>query len=131
VGAWGAGTFENDDVMDWVAELNALAPADLEKILAHSADEPGYLESSAASVALGAAEVAAALNGSPLPSAPKEIEQWVKKHPQALTPDLKKLALRAVDRVRRNSELKDLWMEADGLTDWIELLKDLQARLGG
>jgi hypothetical protein len=32
--------------------------------------------------------------------------------------------------VRRNSELKDLWFEADGLNDWIQALKDLQARLG-
>jgi len=131
VGAWGTGSFENDDVMDWVAELNTLAPAGLEKILAQAADEPAYLESPTASVALGAAEVVAALSGSPSASAPKEVAQWVKKHPQALTPRLKDAALRAADRVRRNSELKDLWMEADGLTDWIEVLKDLQARLGG
>ena len=128
---WGTGSFENDDVMDWVAELNTLAPADLAKILVQAADDTGYLEAPAASVALGAAEVVAALNGAPAASAPKEIEQWAKKHPQALTPQLKDMALRATERVRRNSELKDLWMEAEGLTDWIEAVKDLQSRLGG
>lgn len=128
---WGTGSFENDDVMDWVAELKTLAPADLAKILAQAADDPAYLEAPAASVALGAAEVVATLNGSPAASAPQEIEQWVKRHPQTLTPQLKDVALRATERVRRNSELKDLWMEAEGLTDWIEAVKDLQARLSG
>lgn len=41
------------------------------------------------------------------------------------------MAIRAVERVRRNSELKDLWMEADGLNDWIAALRELQGRLGG
>lgn len=130
MGGWGTGSFENDDVMDWTSELSTLAPADLGKILVDAADAPEYLEAPAASIAVGAAEVVAALNGSPAVSAPKEIDAWVKKHPQALTPALKDAALQAVDRVRRNSELKDLWMQADGLNDWIEVLKDLQARLG-
>jgi len=130
VSAWGTGNFENDNVMDWVPELKTLAPADLAKILEEAADSAEYLESPAACVALGAAEVVAALNGSPAVSAPKEVDAWVKQHPQAPTAELKDAALRATDRVRRNSELKDLWMEADGLSEWIEVLKDLQARLG-
>jgi hypothetical protein len=131
VGAWGNGNFENDDAMDWVAELKTIAPEDLSKILVQAADQPVYLESPTACIALAAAEVVAALNGSPAASAPVEVGQWVKRLPNALTPELKSEALRAADRVRRDSELKDLWMEADGLNDWIGVLNDLQARLGG
>lgn len=131
MGAWGNGNFENDDAMDWVGELKTIAPSDLSKVLAQAADQPVYLESPVAAIALAAAEVVAALNGSPVASAPAEVGEWVKKYPKALTPELKSEALRAADRVRRDSELKDLWMEADGLNEWIEVVKDLQARLGG
>ena len=130
MGAWGNGSFENDDAADWLAGLSALAPADLTRIFAQAADDPAYLEAPAASVAVAAAEVVAALNGSPATGAPAAILDWTKKHQQASSPDLTALALRALDRVRRNSELKDLWMEADGLNDWIAALKNLQARLG-
>jgi hypothetical protein len=130
VGAWGTGSFENDDAKDWLAGLSTITPPDLAQILVEAADHPGYLESPAASVAVAAAEVVAAWNGSPAPAAPREIAEWTGKNPQALTPELKALTLRALERVRKNSELKDLWLEADGLNDWTAAIQDLQTRAG-
>jgi hypothetical protein len=129
VGAWGTGSFENDDAADWVAGLGAITPDDLTKILVQAADDPAYLEAPAASAAVAAGEVVAALNGSAGEGAPAAIIDWAKKHPQALTAELRAVAVRALDRVRRNSELKDLWLEADGLNDWIAAVKDLQGRV--
>ena len=71
----------------------------------------------------------AALNGSPAERAPSAIADWAKRYPKALSPELKALAMRTLDRVRKNSELKDLWMEADGLNDWITAMRELQGRL--
>ena len=130
MGAWGMGSFENDDAADWVAGLDEIAPADLTQILVQAADDPAYLEAPAASVAVAAGEVVAALNGSAAEGAPAKIGEWAKQHPQALTSELKAVAIRALERVRRNSELKDLWMEADGLNDWIAAVRELQERLG-
>jgi hypothetical protein len=131
VGGWGTGSFENDDAADWVAHLSAVAPADLTKILLLAADHPDYLEAHDASVAVAAAEVVAALSGFPAPAVPSQIVDWTKKNPQASTPELRALAIRALERVRRNSEVKDLWMEADGLNDWTAAIQELQGRLGG
>lgn len=131
MGAWGNGSFENDDAADWLAHLATVTPADLTKVLAQAADHPEYLEGPEASVAVAAAEVVAAVSGSPAPAGPKEIVEWAKKNPQVATPEIKALAVRALERVRRNSELKDLWMEADGLNDWIAVIRELQERLGG
>jgi Domain of unknown function (DUF4259) len=127
--AWGSGSFENDDAADWLAELPTIAPDDLTKIFGRAADDPTYFEAPAASVVVAAAEVIAALNGSPAEGVPPEIVQWTAKRP-APTPELKALALRALDRVRKNSELKDLWLEADGLNDWTAAIQDLQIRVG-
>jgi hypothetical protein len=128
--AWGSGSFENDDAADWVAHLSAVAPADLNAIFLQAADHPGYLEAPQASVAVAAGEVVAALSGSPAPAVPSGIVEWTKKHPQASTAELRALAVRALERVRRNSEVKDLWMEADGLNDWTAAIQELQGRLG-
>jgi hypothetical protein len=131
VGRWGVGSFENDDAAGWLAKLGAITPNDLTKIFLHAANNPGYLEAPDASVAVAAAEMIAALNGSSAAGVPREIVEWTKGNRQATTPELKALAIRALDRVRRNSELKDLWLEADGLNDWIAAIHDLQTRLGG
>ena len=131
VGAWGTGSFENDDAADWVAGLGTIEPDDLTKILVQAADDPAYLEAPAASAAVAAGEVVAALNGSAAEGAPAAIVDWAKKYPQALTPELRAVAVRALERVRRNSELKDLWLEADGLNEWIAAIRELQGRLGG
>lgn len=131
MGAWGTGSFENDDAASWVAGLGTLTPEDLTKILVQAADDPAYLEAPAASAAVAAGEVVAALNGAAAEGAPAAIVEWAKKNPQALTAELRDVAGRALDRVRRNSELKDLWLEADGLNDWIAAVKDLQGRVAG
>jgi Domain of unknown function (DUF4259) len=126
---WGTGSFENEDAAGWLAKLGTVAPEDLTQIFVQAADNPGYLEAPAASVVVAAAEVIAALGSSPSQGVPPEIVKWTTNRP-APTPELKALALRALERVRRNSELKDLWLEADGLNDWIAAIQDLQTRIG-
>jgi hypothetical protein len=129
VASWGTGSFENDDAAVWVAQVSGVAPTDLTKILLQAADHPGYLEAHDASVAVAAAEVVAALSGSPAPALPSAIVEWTKKNVQASTAEMRTLAARALERVRRNSEVKDLWMEADGLNDWTAAIQELQTRL--
>jgi hypothetical protein len=126
--AWGTGSFENDDAAGWLAKLGTIAPDDLTQIFVQAADNPGYLEAPAASIVVAAAEAIAALSSSQAPGLPPEIVKWTKNRP-APTPELRALALRALQRVRKNSELKDLWLEADGLNDWIAAIQDLQTRL--
>jgi Domain of unknown function (DUF4259) len=131
VGAWGTGSFENDDAKDWAAGVDKIAPEELTRILARAADDPEYLEAPAAYIAVAAAEAVAAFGGAPGGSVPAAIIEWATAHPQAITPELKGLAIRTLERVRTNSEVKDLWMQADGLNDWIAAIRELQGRLGG
>lgn len=126
---WGSGSFENEDAADWLTKLPTIALDDLTKIFSQAADDPAYLEAPAASIVVAAAEIIAALSGSSGEVVPPEIVQWTANR-QAPTPELKALALRALDRVRKNSELKDLWLEADGLNDWTAAIQDLQTRVG-
>jgi 3-oxoacyl-ACP reductase-like protein len=130
---WGTGSFENDDAQSWLPQLASLSIEDLQPLLARAADNADYLEAPAASVAIAAAEAIAALQGKPSQALPKEIADWARKTKSEIDsiPGLASLALRAIQRVRTNSELKDLWLEADGLNEWSANLRDLEKRLAG
>jgi hypothetical protein len=79
MGAWGHSAFENDDALDWVAELEAAEDTSIlmtvfEAVL--EADED-YIEIPEASITIAAAEVVTALLGQADPSLPQEVQAWV------------------------------------------------------
>jgi hypothetical protein len=68
MGAWGFGSFDNDDAADWIFELEESSGVTA-LVSAFKAIKPDrYLEAPECSVALAAAEVVAALRGRPLPT---------------------------------------------------------------
>ncbi len=132
---WGPNSFENEDAQNFLAALSTKQPTDLQQILSEAASHNDYLPATEASIAIATAEVVAIANGKPPQTIPREIENqiqdWIGKIEGAPSPEMLELARRAVNKVRLNSELKDLWLEADGLNDWSASLRDLEERLGG
>ena len=131
MGAWGAGSFENDDAMDWVIGLaegsgdavlrDALTPI--------TTTDDRYLEGPDCSIAVAAAEAVAAARGHANASLPDEVVEWVRQKPE-VTGELVALARSAVDRIAAKSELRDLWDESDSAETWRAAMTDLRARLG-
>ncbi len=133
---WGTGSFENEDAQSFLGRLKSLGSEDLKSILSRAADGEDYLEAPESSVAVAAAEVVAALVAAATDetasvATPRQIFDWISKNQASAPADLADLARRAVDRVRTNSELKDLWLEAEGLNEWSAALRDLKERLKG
>jgi uncharacterized protein DUF4259 len=133
MGAWGSGSFENDDASDWLAEFchdpkEKVISDTLSTIAGMNADE--YLEGADSSVGLAAAEIVAALNGSPNPEMPSEAKECVSKLNVTANPRLVSLALKVVERIKTNSELKELWDESENPSEWYDAVRDLQVRLG-
>ncbi len=134
MGAWGMGTFENDDAMDWIAGF-CESPADeeLRTTLRAAADADGYLEAPDASNALAAAEVVAALKGAPTVSA-IVVEDYlpvIARSGIPVTGELVALVLRAIDRVASDSELKELWDEVEDAPAWRAEVAALRERVAG
>jgi Domain of unknown function (DUF4259) len=130
MGAWGAKSFDNDDAMDWVAEIEGAITLDSIKdvITIITKSDGEYVEAPECSMALAAAEVLAALLKRPAPDLPEEIKEWVQSYSGAISDGLISLALKAIAQIKGDSELKDLWEEA-GATEWYAEVNDLERRL--
>lgn len=129
--ASGTGTFDDDDAMDWLDSFESDGPTAIETALTTVADlgREDYLEAPEASHALAAAElVAAALSGED-DRLPESFRPRFVRHVDPINDaDLAALARKAVMRVLRSSELKELWDDS-GDEEWEEGVRDLLERL--
>jgi Domain of unknown function (DUF4259) len=132
VGAWGTGSFENDAASDWfylveeAVEPGAVIASALDDALA----EAGYLELDAACEAVAAAELSASCAGVVPDAVPDHIRRWVSEHPHQPHADEIERAVQAVERVRSQSELRELWDEETGPDNaWLRAVDDLLVRL--
>jgi len=131
-GAWGAGTFENDDAGDFLSEVVeapdgwALIRNTLDAVAAAA---PGdEVEAPDASRALAAAEFVASARGKPSDPPEEEVVAWCGDQAPKDVAALAVPALVAVRRIRSSSELKDLWDES-GDQEWAGVVADLEKRL--
>ncbi len=144
MGAWGAGSFDNDIASDWAADLADGGDLDMVRdTLSTAARCPAdeYLESDEAAEAIAAAEVVAAAMGRVVKavemgtSGPHAIA-WGRSHAAAGKQDMVDLALEALDRIEgAESELAELWSAEEspgaGLSsrEWHAEVEDLRNRL--
>ena len=131
MGAWGINTFENDDAADWIGEFFDEPDKELLVEAFDAVNEIGddYLKSPESSAALAAAEVIAALLGKPSASLPDDTKECVGKLSFKPDEELLSAARKAVERVKTDSELKELWDESDDAEQWQVTVEDLAARL--
>lgn len=131
MGAWGAGTFENDTALDWVWELEetsdlSVVEAALQRVLSVDGE---YLEAGDAEEALAAIEVIARLQGnSGEPN--DDIDNWVSANNLQVPPELAKKSHAAIERILgADSELAELWEDSDSFEEWKASVAGLKTRI--
>ena len=131
MGAWGTGTFDNDDAADWADEL--LGSADLtpaREALAATLDSDGWLEIPEGARAVAAAAAVAASFDGDVRGLPDEVVEWLEYHPDAGTLADARLAIDALERIASvDSELREVWLEATNGPAWVEEIARLAYRL--
>lgn len=132
MGAWGYGNFNNDDALDWLSEFESTgaeaAAEELESVSDMPEDE--YLEAPQASAAVAAAAIVAAARDGDLSKLPQDARDALAQHRDyLLDPQLAEQARRAVARIARQSELKELWEQGTGSGKWSREIADLSLRL--
>jgi hypothetical protein len=135
MGTWGVKSFENDDALDWMGGLEttedaSLLQSTLERTANRNLDDDD-IDGPEPAEAIAAAEVVAALKGSPAEDLPEEITDWAKNYsiPKPLQTELAQLALKALGRIRASSELKELWEETEDADAWHSEIMALERRL--
>ena len=155
MGAWGFGSFENDDALDWVGDVvegRGLKPVEaaLDAVLGPRAD---FGISGEAECGMAAAEVVAALAGAPVEDLPEEITAWMAakpwqrkgllstltgtgragngdRPPQDVLGPLVAKAQRVVELVMQDEEFRSRFLDEAGIAEWQGHARDLLARLG-
>jgi hypothetical protein len=129
-GAWGPGSFDNDDALDWAHLCTESTGSAVIGSALQAAMQPGALEASVGAAAVAAAELVAAANGKPGKTLPKDLSDWLNRQPRQEIVKFAQVARKALTRVRdrRVSELHQLWEESTD-KQWVSTITELEARL--
>jgi Domain of unknown function (DUF4259) len=130
MGAWDAGSFENDNALDWVWDLaEAEDTSILEDAFSRVTECDDYLKASACCTGIAAAEVVAALRKRPALKLPDKVTAFVARIDSPPSAELVASALAALERINTNSELKELWDESESRDKWYQAIAELESRL--
>lgn len=130
MGAWGLGAFQNDDAGDWTDRLlfgNNLNP--VFDVFSEILNNDGYIELPESCAGLAAVEVVASLRGNSNPNLPEKVTVWILSHRMIIDNRLVESAKDVVDKIRTNSELRELVEEVGKLDEWYAILDELKSRL--
>jgi hypothetical protein len=131
-GAWGYGSFDNDDALDLLDNLDSRSGLDLITTVLRATDPNAkYLAAPQCSQALAAAEIVAAAHGKASKTLPAAAMHWVRRVKPTVTPELLAAARSAVDLCRDSddSELRALWLESRQSSAWLAETASLKSRL--
>ncbi len=132
MGAWGSGNFENDTAQDWLYDFGENDFRLIERTLAGVASMVALdeLDADEACEVLAAAECVAAAAGFPPENPPEELAEWLTENsPMQVKPAYIEMARKAVARVLKKSELRELWLESEAFDGWETAVLNLQSRL--
>lgn len=132
MGAWGVGSFQNDQALEWLGEMESEDDTTLiEDALGTitEADEGAHLDADECNVAIAAAELVAAMGGQPSKRLPDGMKDWCDEQDDP-EPEVVADALAAIAKIRKGSELLEQYTEG-GKVDvaWEKSLDDLVKRL--
>ena len=132
MGAWGYGSVENDDALDWLHELYQSCDVSVIRSALSRAVEPheDFFESRGFR-ALAAAEVIAGYLGHPAPGQRcASLADWAREH-LSITPDLVSLAREALASTKARWSHEDFWVGQgdDARAKWFACIGDLESRL--
>lgn len=126
--------FDHDEVSDWLAGFETDGAPAIEAALTaiNEMDKDDFIEGSDAAFALAAAELVAAARDEDHSRLPKTLHAALEGHEDAINAaKLTGAARKAVQRVLKNSELKDAAEEEGEGEEWAEDIGDLLERLRG
>lgn len=127
---WDVSSFGNEQAQNWLTSLSDEDSTDVvELTLAKVYKSDIFIDGQDAERGIAAAELVAASHKRPTDLLPMEAAFWIKTESYLASRTTVKLAKKVVDKVFKNSELRDLWDGTDAAIEWQRAVKDLMQRL--
>jgi hypothetical protein len=121
MGTWNTKPFGNDTASDWLWELEkATDESVLKTALGAEAD---------GDETIAAAAVIEAARRQPIGKLPPKAKAWVSERGFVPSDALVKAAIDAVEKIKTQSELRELWAESNSLNSWLQQMDSLLAGL--
>ena len=128
--SWGPGLIEDDLATDFSNQIVDGGVTTVRGALSRALQSSGHLLYEPSICALIAAETVAALAGRPAKAMPDALAAWTGTHMREPSlGELQSLASAAVERVRDDSEIAELWARSATQAGWMEKVADLLKRL--
>jgi hypothetical protein len=130
----GTGTFDNDDAMEWLGGFGSDGATAVQGALETitEMDPLDYLEADVAAHALAAAEIVAAARDGDTSRLPKDAHASLAENAAKINAaKLLPVARKAVNRVLKNSELREQWEDSPDIEEWEDDVRELLERLKG
>jgi hypothetical protein len=129
MGTWGIGILDNSEAGEWIQVFIVDPNLKILKVTFKQFREnpEGYFVMDYCNEALAAAEIVAAIKGSPSPELPDLVINAISK--LEIKDDLDKEALAVVEQIEKKSELQELWEQSENYEDWKGCIADLKNRL--
>ena len=130
MGAHGIGLFDDDDGADFAAEILKSRSIGIivDALKAIPSEDWEYIENPECMRALLAAELIAEQMGNESGDLPDDLHFWIQEFGD-VDEDNIRLARKAVDRIIRNSETRELWNDTPHFEDWVRKTRNLRSRL--
>jgi hypothetical protein len=131
MGTWGTRNFENDGSLDWVFEMmDAKDGGMVADTLQFTLNKDGLLDNSECEDALAAAETVAALTGKASEDYPETPLEKLDSLNILATLALRKLAVSVVEKIKKDSGMKQAFTDSGEVDAWFAVQDDLIRRLG-
>jgi hypothetical protein len=133
MGAWGHTNFDNDTAQDFVAEVEE---GGIDRIISaieviNTVEEDAHLDADLCTEALAAIEYIATAKDRMAEDFPEDAEDWVQPNKSTILSvgGIIAKSQQAIDRIKKNSKLKEFWEENKDIEKWNNVLDDLNTRI--
>lgn len=130
MGSWNNKPFGNDTALDWVSRLlHADSEDPICSCIRGALDSNDVLDAPISEEAIAAAAVVAAAAKEPIRAVTKDISAWIRTRGYVPDKALIADAIKVLEAVMAESELRDLWDESERLQGWLKSTANVQQRL--
>ena len=126
MGTWNTKPFGNDSALDWFIELeNSKNGVDKISYALNQANNESVEDIDIGEQAIAAASLVAAASLDKIKGINPEAKLWIQRSAFSPTKEIKQLAIDVIQRIKTNSDLKELWEESGDLHSWLNELEKI------